>query len=164
MKFTVRRNPLTLIFGKTTLICVLFVVAMIALFWVLWSSRPVEPGTIHTLFTIAAVAPLVGIVIAVLSLIAVIVKRSRYVFKIGKQQVLIRHSGVRFPSSELARVSLFSRDDRLYAMLVPRQPLGDPLRYTVEFPRYSTKKPHQLADSLERERPDVAIERLGSIA
>lgn len=164
MKLSVRPHPSTLIFSKATLVCVIFVMAMSVLFYVLWQARPAEAGVVRNLFAIASGAPAVGIVIALLSLVAVIAQQSRSVLKVRGEQVVIPHSGVRFPTKDLARLTLFSRGDRLFAMIVPHAPIGDPARYTVEFPQRANKKPHQLAKAIEREYPDVIVERLGSSA
>lgn len=162
MKLTIRRKLSSVVLSKATAICVLFVAVMAVLTYVLWQSRPTEPGTMQTLFTAAAAAPAVGIVIAVLSWLGTMWKRSRPVAAIS-ETVVIRPTGQRFPASELAQVTVFSRGGSSFGMLVPRKAGVDGQPYTFEFPKSATKKPHEVADAFEAHRPDVLVQRLGSI-
>ncbi|MGD7002889.1 hypothetical protein [Corynebacterium halotolerans] len=169
---TVRRRAPALARSRAVLICIIFVLVLTPILVGLLAEQADQTAeTWSHAYAVAAAAPALGIVLAVLSLVIVLWRKSRPVLVVD-DQVRIRHSGVSFPVAELDTVQLWSRGESYVTLLpehVPQRVGTNPTTrkavsaYTVGLPHDVTPRPFELAELLQNRKPEVQVDKLGSL-
>lgn len=154
---------------KTSVLAIIFTLAMLALAVLFVSSALQATGTFATLYGIASLLPLLGVVVAWWAWWQW-ASRVREPAVLIDALVRIPRTGVRFALPELGCVQLFNRSGTSYAALLPRHEKGrvpadihsvDP--YIVRFPAGARPQPFELGQELARRVPGLNVDKLGNI-
>lgn len=154
---------------KTSILAIIFTLAMLALCAIFTSSATATSGRISTLYWAATALPLLGIIMA-WSAWWSWASRVRKPALFVDALIRIPRTGVRYALPELGCAQIFNQGGTSYIALLPKHEKGrvpadlhsvDP--YIVEFPVGARPQPFELGQELARRVPGLDVDKLGNI-